>query len=109
MKLAARSGGNDDGNPNTDLVVRCSNVQRNIFNEGECRISYHADACQSVPLPDPKDFYRSNMYDPAAALEATWKYLPSYAGPDNGGVVGKKKNSLPEASIGILISLDFLF
>eukprot|EP00804_Cyclotella_cryptica_P004534 CCRYP_006892-RA/>CCRYP_006892-RA protein AED:0.17 eAED:0.17 QI:494/0.84/0.6/1/0.94/0.9/20/0/2106 len=53
MKAAARSGNNEDGNPNTDLV----------------------------------DFYRSNMYDPGAVVEAVWKYLPSYAGPDNGGVI----------------------
>ena len=89
MKAAARSGDNDDGNPSTDLVVRCSNVQRNIFNEGQCRISYHEDACQSTPLPDPNDNYYSRMYDPGSRLEEVWKYLPSYAGPDNGGVVGE--------------------
>jgi hypothetical protein len=84
MKAAARSGDN--------LVVRCSNVQRNVFNEAKCRISYHEDACQSVPLPDPKDSYRVWMYDPGGGggtPEKMWKYLPSYAGPDNGGVVGK--------------------
>jgi hypothetical protein len=89
MKAAARSGDNEDGNPNTDLVVRCSNAQRNVFNEGRCRISYHPVACQSVPLPDPKDSYRSNIHDPGVVVEPVWKYLPSYAGPDNGGVVGK--------------------
>ena len=90
MKAAARSGDNDDGNPNTDLVVRCSNVPRNIFNEGQCRISYHEDACQSTPLPDPNDSYRIWMNDPGGTiLETTYKYLPSYAGPDNGGVVGE--------------------
>ena len=45
------------------------------------------------------------MYDPAAVVEASWKYLPSYAGPDNGGVVGKKNSSLPNASIDVLLSL----
>jgi hypothetical protein len=87
MKAAARSGANDD-NPKTDLVVRCSNVQRNIFNEGQCRISYHQDACQSVPLPNPNDFYRVYMYDPGSTtVDAVSKYTPTYAGPDNGGVV----------------------
>eukprot|EP00804_Cyclotella_cryptica_P019736 CCRYP_009662-RD/>CCRYP_009662-RD protein AED:0.10 eAED:0.10 QI:0/0.90/0.86/1/0.90/0.86/23/166/2685 len=80
VKAAARSGDNDDGNPDTDLVVRCSNVQRNVFNEDQCRISYHPDACQSVPL-------RGAVVDPANVVEPVWKYLPSYAGPDNGGVV----------------------
>ena len=89
MKAAARSGANEDGNQSTDLVVRCSNVQRNIFNEGQCRISYHEDACQPEPLPDPANNYRVYMFDPSGGLEETWKYLPSYAGPDNGGVVGE--------------------
>eukprot|EP00804_Cyclotella_cryptica_P019763 CCRYP_009664-RA/>CCRYP_009664-RA protein AED:0.11 eAED:0.11 QI:135/1/0.94/1/1/1/17/0/2177 len=80
VKAAARSGDNDDGNPDTDLVVRCSNVQRNVFNEDQCRISYHPDACQSVPL-------QGAVVDPANVVEPVWKYLPSYAGPDNGGVV----------------------
>jgi hypothetical protein len=87
MKSASRSGPNDDGNPDTDLVVRCSNVQRNIFNEVTCRISYHKDACTSVPLPDPNDLYRSNMHNPGDRVEELWKYLPSYAGPDHGGVI----------------------
>ena len=90
MKAAARSGANDDGNPDTNLVVRCSNVQRNVFNEAECRISYHQDACQTVPLPNPDDSYRIYMYDPGTpGADAVWKYSPDYAGPDNGGVVGK--------------------
>ena len=51
MNRAARSGDNDDGDPNTDLVVRCSNVQRNIFNEANgCKLSFDEDACVSVPL-----------------------------------------------------------
>ena len=68
MKAAARSGNNDDGNPDTDLVVRCSNVQRNVFNEATCRISYHEDACVSVPLPDPED-YRIEMQNPEDRVE----------------------------------------
>ena len=89
MKAAARSGDNDDGNPDTDLVVRCSNVQRNIFNEATCKISYHEDACTSVPLPDPDDLYRSVMYNPGDRVEDLRKYLPEYAGPANGGVIGE--------------------
>lgn len=89
MIAAARSGDNEDGNPDTDLVVRCSNVQRNVFNEANCRISYHKDACTSVPLPDPDDFYRSNMHDPGNRVDELWKYLPTYSGPDSGGVVGE--------------------
>ncbi|KAL3805312.1 hypothetical protein HJC23_009019 [Cyclotella cryptica] len=87
MKAAARSGDNDDGNPDTDLVVRCSNVQRNIFNEKKCRISYHPNACSSVPLPDPNDFFKSSMRNPGEGVDELWKYIPPYAGPDNGGVV----------------------
>ena len=90
VKAAARSGENEDGNPVTDLVVRCSNVQRNIFNEAQCRVSYHEDACQSEPLPDPDNYNRVVMYDPGNDLvnvERVSKYLPQHAGPDNGGVV----------------------
>ena len=89
MIAAARSGDNDDGNPDTDLVVRCSNVQRNVFNEATCRISYHEDACTSVPLPDPDDFFRSNMHNPGDRVDELWKYLPTYSGPDSGGVIGE--------------------
>jgi hypothetical protein len=85
MKAAARVGANDDNN----LVVRCSNVQRNIFNEKSCKISYHPDACSSVPLPDPDNFYRSVMKDPGEKIDHMWKYLRPYAGPDHGGVVSK--------------------
>ena len=58
MKRAARSGPNDDGDPRTDLVVRCSNDRRNLFNEPHCKISYDPDACVSQPLPDPKVRHR---------------------------------------------------
>jgi hypothetical protein len=83
MKAAARN------ESETDLVVRCANVQRNVFNEATCRISFHEDACTSVPLPDPNDFYRINMYDPGEVREDLWKYLPAYRGPNHGGVVGE--------------------
>ena len=61
MKRAARSGDNDDGDSTTDLVTRCSNTDRNVFNEASCKISYHQDACVSSPLPDPNDSYRATM------------------------------------------------
>jgi hypothetical protein len=102
MKAASRSGPNDDSNPDTDIVVRCSNVQRNIFNEATCRISYHEDACTSVPQPDPNDLYRSNMHDPGDRVDELWKYLPSYAGPDHGGVVGEYDGRLLEHNHQIL-------
>lgn len=70
MKLAARTF--DANNPN-QLVVRCANVPRNIFNEGYCKVSYDSDACVSNPL-----YYGD---DPIS------HYLPRFAGPDNGGVV----------------------
>ena len=83
VKTTARSGENEYGNPVTDLVVRCSNVQRNIlFNEAQCQVSYHKDACQSEPLPDPENYNRVVMYDPSNDLvnvERVSKYLPLYA------------------------------
>ena len=82
MKAAARSGDNDDGNPDTDLVVRCSNVQRNVFNEATCQISYHEDACVSAPL-------YGSMHDPTYQVDELSKYVPNYAGPDHGGVVSE--------------------
>ena len=105
MKAAARSGDNDDGNPDTDLVVRCSNVQRNIFNEKKCRISYHPSACSSVPLPDPNDFFKSNMQNPGDDVDGLWKYTPPYAGPDNGGVIGK---STPEMIVSFFHGLSYV-
>lgn len=42
-----------DGSPDIDLVTRCSNVEKNIFNEGHCKISYDVNACETVPAPDP--------------------------------------------------------
>lgn len=54
MKRAARSGPNEDGDPLSDVVVRCSSAERNVFNEAGCKISYHPDACVSRPLPDPQ-------------------------------------------------------
>jgi len=59
MIRAARSGDNDDGDSRTDLVVRCSNANRNIFNEPNCKISYQADVCVSAPFPDPDSNYVS--------------------------------------------------
>ena len=35
---------------NDNLVVLCSNVQRNFINEPFCKLSYDEDACVSVPL-----------------------------------------------------------
>jgi len=88
MKRAARSGPNEDGDSTTDMVTRCSNTQRNVFNEGSCKISYHPDACVSVPLPDPNDDYSSLTVNPGVGIaDSVSKYLPHYAGPDYGGVV----------------------
>ncbi len=42
-----------DGSPDVDLVTRCSNVEKNIFNENHCKISYDVNACETVPAPDP--------------------------------------------------------
>lgn len=50
MNRAARSGINDDGDANTDLVVRCSNVERNIFNEPHCKLSFDENACVALPV-----------------------------------------------------------
>ena len=67
MKRAKRSGDTDDGDDRTDIVTRCSNVQRNIFNEAWCKISYHPDTCETVPLPDDQvrivlSFFGSSSY-----------------------------------------------
>lgn len=85
MMTAARSRDSANINPDIDLVVRCSNVQRNIFNEQYCRISYHHNACVSVPLPVDG---RSVMFNPGVSREEVDKYLPSFAGPGHGGVIG---------------------
>jgi hypothetical protein len=78
LKRAARGAGE------IDLITRCSNVQRNVFNDGQCQISYHPDACQTVPL-------QGDMIDPtyfAKSIEKAYKYLPPWAGPDGAGVIG---------------------
>ena len=63
--IRARRGANGpygDGSPNIDLVTRCSNVEKNIFNEAHCKISYDVNACETVPAPDPDHtMYRRDM------------------------------------------------
>ena len=41
--------GRVDGEPNVDLVTRCSNVESNSFNEASCQISYDENACETRP------------------------------------------------------------
>lgn len=54
MKRAART---NDGDPSTDMVVRCSNAQRSLFNEAGCKISYHVRQCQCfIMYMKPKIF-----------------------------------------------------
>jgi hypothetical protein len=94
MKRAAR------GVTEIDLNTRCSNVQRNVFNDGHCRVSYHPDACLTNPIQDPNDPYKVGMLDPTSFasmdtrrniknVERASKYLPAWAGPDGGGVIGE--------------------
>jgi hypothetical protein len=52
VRRASRSNNDDD-----HLVVRCSNVERNIFNEHFCQVSYETNVCVSKPMPDPKKNY----------------------------------------------------
>ncbi|KAL7542381.1 hypothetical protein ACHAXR_012259 [Thalassiosira sp. AJA248-18] len=76
MKRAART---DDGDPKTDLVTRCLNAERTAFNEEECKISFHPDACVSTPI------YSFMSTTGTGTAEPVDKYTPSWAG--NGGVV----------------------
>ena len=96
MKRAGRSGlnTNDETKNNYNestvaLVTRCTNTQRNVFNEQYCKISYDENACVSDPLPDPNDDYRQFTIDPGdgQTVEPMYKFEPSYAGPNKGGVV----------------------
>ena len=92
MKAAARTI--DSGNPG-QLVVRCSNAQRNIFNEESCKLSYDADACVSVPIGT------ATIRDPGGDNPSfVSDYLPSYAGPDNGGVIvcGSENEVAPDVT-----------
>ena len=41
--------GKVDGEPNVDLVTRCSNVETSTFNEAHCQISYDENACETRP------------------------------------------------------------
>ena len=52
MRRASRSGDNVDGQAIDLVVTRCINVQRNVFNDDFCKISYEEDACESVPKPE---------------------------------------------------------
>ena len=45
MKAAARNLTSENVEKGNHLVVRCSNTQRNVFNEKQCRISYDDNAC----------------------------------------------------------------
>ena len=85
MKRAARRGLYDmvGADPNIDnIVTRCSNVQRNMVNEPHCKISYDADACVAVPLPDPATEYTVYTSDPGSGNpEPLYKFSPDYAGP----------------------------
>jgi len=45
VRRASRSNDDDD-----HLVVRCANVERNIFNEHLCKVSYETDVCTSKPM-----------------------------------------------------------
>ena len=75
MQRAARSGDNDDGNPNTDLVTLCSNTQRNIFNEPHCKISYDPEACVG-----------GRGQDLLGVARPVANNIAAYAGEDGGGV-----------------------
>ena len=93
MKRAGRSGLNTNTDPKYDestvaLVTRCTNTQRNVFNEKYCKISYNENACVSDPLPDPADDYKQYTINPGMGdTDPLYKFEPSYAGPNNGGVV----------------------
>ena len=84
MRRAART---DDGDPNRDMVTRCTNAPRTLFNEHACKISFDEEACVSTPLPDPADNNKVYVLDPGkGSPERVYKYRPSFAGPDGGGV-----------------------
>ena len=55
MRRASRSREIADGQIIDLVVTRCINVQRNVFNEDYCKISYEEDACESVPKPEIND------------------------------------------------------
>ena len=63
MNRAARLRPTEDGGEELSLTVRCSNTDRNIFNEDKCKISYQPETCVSRPFPDlganvsPYDFF----------------------------------------------------
>ena len=52
MNRAARLRPTKDGGEELSLTVRCSNTDRNIFNEDKCKISYEPETCVSKPFPD---------------------------------------------------------
>lgn len=66
-----------------------------MFNEAASKISYKENACQSLPLksPDKRGNLRVFSASPGSVdaagteQEVSEKYIPSYAGADNGGVV----------------------
>ena len=62
-------------------VALCSNTPRNPFNEETCKISYHPNACDSVPESGGWGFTLS-------------KFTRSYAGPDAGVVVCGSPNEV---------------
>lgn len=90
MRRASRSVENADGQIKDLVVTRCINVQRNVFNEDYCKISYEEDACESVPKPEINEagLMISFQKDPGGLEpEPLEKYMPKYAGPNGGGVV----------------------
>ena len=64
-----------------ETVARCSNTPRDPFNQDTCTISYHPNACESVPAWGSSDRTLS-------------KYTRTYAGPDAGVVVCGSPNEV---------------
>ena len=46
-----------------ETVALCSNTPRNPFNEETCKISYHPNACDSVPESGGWGFTLSSLRD----------------------------------------------
>ena len=68
MNRAARLRPTEDGGEELSLTVRCSNTDRNIFNEDKCKISYQPETCVSRPFADPGANVRSLCLPFACAL-----------------------------------------
>ena len=62
------------------VTARCSNTPRDPFNQDSCKISYHPNACESVPI--------------GAYGRALSKYTRTYSGPYAGVVVCGSSNEV---------------